>query len=752
MNKNIRFGLAIAIAIAILLTTAQLGYSQSLEIIKSKEIIEKGVQLFDEEKYNESIEEYSKVTRNDTNYLLAQVEIVTTYINQKKDSLALLVCNNALTYSYSSYTPHFMLLKAAALDNLKRSDEAIKVYEEGAKKYPLNNSFYYEVGVLKLRQDKFYEAYTWFEKSMKVNPFHANTHFHLGFIAVKQGRLIPAMLAWQYYLTLDNSSSRAKYIVNSLEKMAKNEFDMEPSKISKEMENQFDFAELDALVKSKVALSPKYKSETKLKFDLTKQLQLIAEKIEVSPNDKGIYAQYYGNYFQSLYKQKMLEAFTYDILNGMNNDDVNSWTKKNKTKIEAFGVWMAKYVMTNIATYDEKINNETVKVQHRYNSNYKIASVGNANDKGESVGYWIYYYPNGIIKAEGNTSTTGFKDGVWKFYNNGGAIKSSELYSEGKLNGSLQTYYLNGGIATSQNYTMNQLNGEQIKYHTTGNKNVVYNYTNDVENGKRLEYFENGQLNYEINIINGKYDGPCTLYYMDGHMNKKITYVNNNRNGVSTEYYDVPENAKKNTINFENDIAIGHYETYHENGIIAEIGEINKEGMRYGVWKTFSATNKRLSEINYRDGKFDGKSIYFSYKGIKTEEYLYNNDLLQQYQAFDTEGKTIFTNNKVAKKDYNAKLYYSNGNVKREGAVVGGELSGIWKNYAYVGYLESEEPYVNGKKEGGFTDYAASGKIKAEQNYINDVLQGSYIEYHKNGVTKLEGNYVNGLKEGYWKR
>src|SRR4051812_30665583 len=296
----------------LLLLTSRQAFSQSTDELNSRKIIEKGVELHDNKKYDEAIVEYKKVSRSDSNYVLAATELATSYIASGKDSIGLALCNDLLEIP-SSYIPTIIALKANALDELKRSDEAVKVYEEGIKRFPLYYSFTYEIGILKLRQEKYKEAYDWFVKSIKVNPYRASTHYYLGYTAMKQGKQVQTMLAWLFYLSIDNSSDRAKDIVFTLEKMAKNEFDFEPVVKVEELDNQDDFAEIETLVKSKIALDKKYKSETKLNYNITKQIQLIMEKMEVVKSDKGFFMQFYAPFYLELYKKKMLEPFSYFI-------------------------------------------------------------------------------------------------------------------------------------------------------------------------------------------------------------------------------------------------------------------------------------------------------------------------------------------------------------------------------------------------------------------------------------------------------
>jgi len=209
MNKLKRSIVVVAVMFAAKFVVAQNEYKQ----INFREIIDNGIKLHDEKKYAEAIVEFKKIQRNDSNYALASVELINTYIASGKDSLAVVLCDDLLKQS-DQYTPNTLLFKANALDNLKKLKESEEIYKYGAKKYPTNNSFLYELGVAKFRQDKYFEAYQLFVESIKINPMHAASHLQMGSLALKQGKLVPAMLALQFFLICENRSERAQKIVN----------------------------------------------------------------------------------------------------------------------------------------------------------------------------------------------------------------------------------------------------------------------------------------------------------------------------------------------------------------------------------------------------------------------------------------------------------------------------------------------------------------------------------------------------------
>lgn len=716
----------------------------------SRKFIEDGVALHDEKKYDEAIAEFKKVNRNDTNYALALYELANSYVAMEKDSLAVIVCDEALKMR-TIFTPNFILYKANALDNMKKSDEAIKLYEEGMAKYPYNSSFYHELAVLKYKKEKYKEAHDLLVKALKLNPYHAASHNLMANLAIKQGKLIPAMLAWQFYLISDNSSMRAKQIIVSLEKLAKNEYEFENSVRIETLSEQDNFSELESLVKSKIALSGKYKSKIKLDFDLVKQMNLIVEKLEVDKADQGFYMQFYAPFFVELYKSKNFEAFVYGILSNMGVEKVNAWNKKNKSKSDAMSTWLVKYISDNYCTIDTEINGEKMKM-HTWFSSSRLSSIGNMDAAGNTVGYWRYFYYNGVTRSEGVFDNQGKKAKQWKYYEQTGILKDTESFVDGLLEGSSDEYYEDGSLMAKKNYSKGLLDGKQYLYYPTGIVKNEYDYSAGKLSGVEKAFHENGKLKYEAKLVNSSYEGEIIQYHASGNVMSKSTYAASIRIGHFTDYHDIPGNVINSEGEYVKNLPIGEWKFYHENGKLKTVGSYNSDGYKNGVWKTYDKNGTLTEEETFTDGNYDATSKYYDDEGGLTEEYVYKKGTLQEYKAYDGKGKKIFENKKDGKDNYDVTLYHPNGNKKREGRVNKGVLEGIWNEYNVNGYLTGKAEYVQGKKQNKSMDYFSNSAISSTIEYPKEMQSIElYKQYYINGKLQREGAYIGDNRNGEWR-
>lgn len=716
------------------------------ENIGSIEIIRRGVELHDNKKYTEALVEFKKVHRNDSNYYLAGVKILNTYLATEKNNEGLAYCNELLKLK-NDYTPNLLIFKGDFLDNLKKHDEAQKVFEQGIKDYPLNNSFVYEMGVFKLRQKKQFEAYNYFIKSIQINPMHASSHQQLCYLAYKQNNITCAMLAAQFFLLVENTTKRAEGVVADIEKISKLELVADTTITIKELEGQNDFSELESIIKSKAALSPKYKSKTDLNYDLIKQLQLVIENIGKYSDVKGFYNEFYGKFFTELNANKHLESYMYHILEGMNLDIVKKYNDKHKSDMSEFTGWAYKYVCTKLGNFNENLNGQTLVVPHYFSGN-KISAAGVKNAQNQNIGYWNYYYSNGIKKSEGEF-VKDKRQGKWRFYSKTGEIQEETTYdnglekiyktfylngnpkldilvANGKIAGELKSYYSNGNLRFTKEYVDGKINGTEKQFYRNGSAKYSIKNVEDLLNGQYNEYFDNGKLSYSVNVVNTKQEGPSKTFY------------NNDNNTIEREGSYI----KGKTV--------GEWKTYFKNGKVASVGKYNNDGEKDGTWLTYFDTGVLKEEENYTDNKYNGLQKYYDYDKTLWEEYVYNKGKLQEYRAFKKDGTKI-CDNKVNGKNFKLTQYHPNGTMRKEGAISDGDADGTWKYYSTFGVLTHSLNFKEGKYEGKYIVFYTNGKPKLERTYVKDEETGITTNYFVNGTVNQQGEAIKNERNGYWK-
>ena len=120
--------------------------------------------------------------------------------------------------------------------------------------------------------------------------------------------------------------------------------------------------------------------------------------------------------------------------------------------------------------------------------------------------------------------------------------------------------------------------------------------------------------------------------------------------------------------------------------------------------KAYWENGNLQSELNYDDGKLNGKAIWYHANGEKEQEVYYLNNKL----------------------DGPLTRWYANGNI------------------------ETESFYKDGRLEGKSISYNEKGRKVVEEVYVNDTLNGPYLVFHDGGNPKIEGFYEDGFYTGRW--
>ncbi|HTL80148.1 MAG TPA: tetratricopeptide repeat protein, partial [Bacteroidia bacterium] len=206
------------LAILALVFTSKLSAQKDVELVNSGQVLYDGNLYYYTGHYQKAEEEFRKVGRNDTNYAEVLRDLALTYSDDKEDSLCAITCRAGIALE-SVYSPDFYNLLGISLKEMNQTDSAIKVFDKAIELYPYTYVLYYQKGMTYYKKKDYKEAEKWFQTAIKINPYHAASHFQLGKICAEEGRLIPAMLSYEFYLMLDPStqSDRAKKVVSQME-------------------------------------------------------------------------------------------------------------------------------------------------------------------------------------------------------------------------------------------------------------------------------------------------------------------------------------------------------------------------------------------------------------------------------------------------------------------------------------------------------------------------------------------------------
>jgi antitoxin component YwqK of YwqJK toxin-antitoxin module len=201
-------------------------------------------------------------------------------------------------------------------------------------------------------------------------------------------------------------------------------------------------------------------------------------------------------------------------------------------------------------------------------------------------------------------------------------------------------------------------------------------------------------------------------------------------NPGSTYHYS---NGKMSAIGdkVDNDEPIGFYKLYDTYGYLSESGSFNESHNRDGIWKSFYTDGAIKETQEYVNGKKQGLSIGYYPNGVKSFQYMWNDD--------------------VATGVYNN--YTKSGALKIDKELTNSENDGYYKGYFDVGesILEYKATYKANFIEGTLYEYYSNGEVYQETTYANQARNGSQVTYDIDGNSIAKVNYVDDFLDGDYK-
>jgi len=237
-----------------------------------------------------------------------------------------------------------------------------------------------------------------------------------------------------------------------------------------------------------------------------------------------------------------------------------------------------------------------------------------------------------------------------------------------------------------------------------------------------------------------------TKFYPNGKV--RSTEVSTGRTRVVTDFYS--DGKVESVERFLRDRLHGKYEFYHPNG-------------------------KKSREMEFKNGKRDGHSIYWYSDETKALEHFFVNDVqhgLQRtwhpngkreeevtYVHGKREGKSeVWFNNEKLSYEFNyvddkrrgmQKSWYGSEKKHYEQEYVHGKRHGVSRRWYENGNMEEEAHFINDQEDGKQTVWTALG-VKVQECYArNGVYHGKHNSFDRAGNLVEQTDYVDGKKHGF---
>jgi tetratricopeptide (TPR) repeat protein len=310
------------------------------------DLVKTGIALHDEGKYEQAIKTYEQALAIEANSALVNYEISLSYMSLKDYENALKYSSKVIDLDKEHLLAAY-IVKGSSLDYLGRTEESIKLFEKGIKRFGDHHLLYYNLGYNHFQVKNYGKAESAFIKAIETNSSHASSHLLLGYVMEAQKKKVQSILALHHFLLLEPGSERAKGAYKLLIEQFSGNVQHDKDKpnqinifISAEPDSEFGAAEmmLSMLEASKSVEENKGKSESELYKANTESFFKILGELKKKKN-KGIFWELYVPFFYKIAKSPHMDTYCYYVSQSSKEESVN-WLKANKGKVEGFANWV----------------------------------------------------------------------------------------------------------------------------------------------------------------------------------------------------------------------------------------------------------------------------------------------------------------------------------------------------------------------------------------------------------------------------
>lgn len=243
---------------------------------------------------------------------------------------------------------------------------------------------------------------------------------------------------------------------------------------------------------------------------------------------------------------------------------------------------------------------------------------------------------------------------------------------------------------------------------------------------------------------------------------------------ITQEGYTVfhyPNGKKSSEGQLVNGQPDGWWRSYHDNGKLSSEGN-RKYFQLDSLWIFYDKNGKKTLEINYKDGKKQGKRVQYLKEEFVVDEWINDSiigNVITYYSDSSIKKITPYSEGKPhgLEKELNREgritsvtSYYRGTMTRREfiNRIDNfGYKQGNWKFFWDNGNLKEEGSFQNDKKHGFFKYYDTTGQFLSVEKWENNQLitdapetkvLDKKMNYHPNGKPAITATFFKGVPEG----
>jgi tetratricopeptide (TPR) repeat protein len=317
-------------------------------------LVRAGVRYHDAGEYEKAIETYKEALKIEPKSSLVNYEIGMTYSHSGDYKKAIKHCDIVIKQKEKrEYLLLAYIVKGSALDDMGKTKESIKLFEEAINEFGNNYLLLYNLAVDYAKINDYEKAEPVLINAIEDNPGHASSHRLLAVIKNGQNLRVQSLLGLYYFLFLEPVSERSKPAFELLKQQLEGSIRTEEENGRKKININLDPGHLDSefsaaelmiamLGASNNLEANANKSPEELFIENTRSFFAVLGELKEKNEGNGLWWDFYVPLFYNLAKSDYMDAFCYYISLSSNKNAAN-WIKSNKEKTENFITWFKSY-------------------------------------------------------------------------------------------------------------------------------------------------------------------------------------------------------------------------------------------------------------------------------------------------------------------------------------------------------------------------------------------------------------------------
>jgi tetratricopeptide (TPR) repeat protein len=327
-------------------------FAQSSEMNSAAmDLVRQGIFFHDQGDYETAIDYYEDALVISPDEAVIYYEIAFSYLYAENPKKALEYAEEGIALAeaqeFDELLPALYDLKASALDNLDRREEAVEVFLMAIDKFGTSNTLlYYNLALTYYRMDNLDSARETVMQAIIINPLHASGNFLMGKICYEQNRKTQAFYSLCYFLLLEPQTARSAEAYETVKRLMSKEGQGGGIGIS----NTGTFMAADILLSLVYSLDEtpenRGKNESELfAAKLASMFEALGDlanrednKIERTEGDE-LWWDYYAPFFRLLVESEHFETYCHYISMSIDSES-DEWLQGNPEKVNAFFSWL----------------------------------------------------------------------------------------------------------------------------------------------------------------------------------------------------------------------------------------------------------------------------------------------------------------------------------------------------------------------------------------------------------------------------